>query len=216
MKIKILFLLGAILCGNLVHGQHTKYLLGIRLSPGLSKMHSNLINYDKKFGYSASFSFEYLLNNHFSAKAELGYERKSSGTEIIIIDNYMVYLYTIDVRINYDYLTFPIYGSYRTNGKVRFIIDLGTNMGYLVSLKTKSVKSTGGETKSKNTAKELNRFDFGLLGGTGAGFPVNDHLGINLGIKGTVGILNLIKHSENKARMKINTVGLYIGITYKI
>ncbi len=217
MKIKILFILGTIVCGNLVQGQqHSDYLLGIRLSSGLSKMNSNLIDYDKKFGYSASFTFEYLLNNHFSAKAELGYERKSSGVEIILVDNYMVYQTTIEAKINYDYLTFPVYGSYRTNGKVRLIIDLGTNMGYLVSLKTKSGNSDGVEIVSNNMAKGSNRFDFGLLGGAGAGFPVNDHLGINLGIRGTVGILNLIKHPENKTRIKINTVGLYIGMTYKI
>ena len=217
MKTRFLTTISIILFVNNIFGQDSKILLGINMSPGLANISSNMVDNNYRFGYSGVLRAEYWISKHFSAKIDLGYERKGSRINNIMLADENGDPYGVaDLILNYDYIVFPIYGSFRTNGKIRLIVDLGPNLGYLVS-QTNKIKSSVAEvdSKSENNAKNLNRFDFGINNCIGVGTTIMDKIDLSFGLRGSIGVSNLAKHPNDNWNRN-NTMGFYLGIMYKI
>jgi hypothetical protein len=217
MKRILIFLLAVILCSK-TFSQDSKLLLGLELSPTMTWLRGNsrLGAVDLRFSYSAGLSAEYLVIPQISLKSGISYERKGSKFDLSMSDETGP-LGTMDVYDNFDYLVLPILVSFSTKSKVKNYFDAGPYIGYLMSHKT--IMSSYGDIPEAtiNNYSNTEKIDFGLSIGCGFSVPIGDNLLCDLGMKGNLGLIKTNKKDKSdNVLSKANSIGLLIGLKYKI
>jgi len=109
-----------------------------------------------------------------------------------------------------DYITVPLTVQYHLDAKERFYLVGGIYQSVAVNFvivdsraSTKSLTrwSSGAVTassfESETTIAYANRYDAGLLAGVGLDFPLSERFDIGLDVRGSLGLLNVPKESEN-------------------
>lgn len=169
MKVRILLFLMTLTISNLLGAQSTYGLTagvgyvnnvsnyGARFSP----INSFEGNYEYRISYQLGGFFTIPLNDDFSIRTELLLASKGGKIEL---DN------TINLKL--IYLNTPILAQYLITDKI--VVELGPELGYLISAK---VKSKGSEAGDVSHIYE-NKIDFGIKGGTR--FLISEQISINL------------------------------------
>jgi len=111
---------------------------------------------------------------------------------------------------NFDYLTATILGRATFGDNVKFFVNGGIFLGYLI-------KQTGvvGALEVENT-DDFERLDFGPSVGVGLAIPVGDKFLISFEPRYNLGLLNISKSSNNyDETQRTNSINFLIGFAYR-
>lgn len=229
---KIAFLM--VFLYSLAYGQDSKFAVGFNVTPTITSLKGAIkppisfnngnngnvptIFYGSQYSFSAGLSVEYFVCKHLSIKSGLAYERKGAQTYRYpmddIIDGYWP-PNNMDKKMNFDYLTLPILGSFSTKGKIKFYMDAGIFLGFLVSQKDIIAADGSNPELINNNYAAVRKLDFGLSLGLGLRMPLTKKLLLDFGLCNNTGLINVNKtYLSNDAVLRTNSMGFQFGLKY--
>ncbi len=105
------------------------------------------------------------------------------------------------VTLNFDYLVLPVMVKYFATEK--FTLEAGPQIGFLLSAKAKT------DEGSEDVKSGFNSTDFGV--NLGAGYDVSEK--VNLSLRYTAGLSNILKDAGNDKGMNIN-IAIALGFKF--
>lgn len=203
---------------NLALAQEGKVELGIEGGPNVAFMYvrnnPNFNYYNPRILGSGAFAFEYHFSNLISLRSAFGYEAKGYQRP------FQIYANGTDLGIStiyskFNYLTLPILMRLNFGTKVRFFVNAGPYLGYLMSKKNRisEYEEYSGDALS-GSLLSYNRFDFGISGGLGIGIPINENWSISLEARYNLGLLPA--KTDNDGTVFTNSSNLLAGISYRL
>ena len=200
----------------MVLGQKNKIDVGVEGGPSIAFQRGNeiLSSYNNlRIGFSCGLFFQYNFPKLFSLRSNIAYEQKGSSMSFSTIDtngNSSV----IKGCSNFNYLTIPILFRTTFGNKIKYFINVGTFIGYLISQKYIYKNDL---FPPNNASSQYKPFDFGLSCGLGFEIPVKGNLIISCELRNNLGLLNIAKGKiYNDGSIKTNSTNLLIGIAYKL
>jgi len=155
---------------------------------------------------------EFPISEQVFLKGGLNYERKGSKIDSRIDDYNGIPLESYTINNSYNYLTLPILIKYQFNGQVKFFINGGPYVGYLLNSKSKT-KSTN----DYDTSYLYKKIDFGLVAGVGMLIPFNDNFQFSLEIRDNLGVINISKVDVvGSGTIKTNSLNFLLGVNLDI
>lgn len=161
-----------------------------------------------KPGFLIGAYFEYYLDDNWSLKANLNYERKSykdkeSG---ILIDENDQIIDEFKNVVHYNFISLPILAKYDIGQSNKFYANAGPNFNYRLN----TIVKTDGFLSGKSTLT-TNQLDLALLVGFGMKFHLNDINDLNLELRYSNDILNLSKEKTVEDPIQANTLSLVVS-----
>ncbi|MEZ4847273.1 MAG: porin family protein [Bacteroidia bacterium] len=203
---------------TILNGQTNKFNIGIEGGPSLIFLRGDEVVeiYDKiTLGYSGGLTFQYNLQDNFSVKTHLAYERKGSKSTFQETDVSGIPISEFTTYINYDYLTVPLLGHFHVGDKVRLFANFGPYFGFLFN-QTNITEPHNGIPKFKSSGiDDLKRLDWGLIGGLGGGFTINELL-LTLEVRHNLGLYNIRKEDLTQHKILTNSTNLLVGLAFLI
>ena len=209
LSIPILFLF----C-NQLNAQTNKFEIGVEVSPSFTFLKGrDFIEkfYNGTLGYSGGISFQYNFGKKVALRSNISYERKGGAHYGGLTDNYGASIENSSLNYNFDYLTLPILVRFSFGNKVKYFINGGPYLGYLLS-QTFVIKGDNYKTNTIENTSSYNSLDAGISLGTGLQYPINEKLYFSSEIRGNLGLLSTLP----KVDTKVNSVNLLLGIAYKL
>lgn len=220
---KLLLSISFLLISFLNYSQNSKIKFGVQSGLNYSDFRgyeipvTPLYSESPAFAFLGGINFEYLINEKWSLKLELNYERKSQkadNTLEIFDNNGSSKVYNFTSKKNYDYMVLPIMMKYSFSNKNSFYINGGPFIGYLLKSNiTNDLENIDGFNRgSFETTKYNNKTDFGLSIGLGKNFEIKEKNSIFIEIRENLGLSNTSKNAgmEN-GTVKTNSLNLIIG-----
>jgi hypothetical protein len=193
-------------------GQNSKTDFGIELTPTITSLVVKHFSddYDPRLSFSTGINVERFINPQFSLKSGLNFERKGSKEHVLLTDDFGKLIGNREIKENSDYLILPILISTYTNGKIKFYVNAGPFLGFLI--KNKTIFSAVGDLPKQTITSNANmkRIDLGLSFGVGLRIPLSNVFLFDLGIINNKGLLNTNKIES----IKTNSYGFQLGIKY--
>jgi hypothetical protein len=164
--------------------------------------------------FSGGLFFQYNLNKTFALRADPGFERKgyfASYTYNIYQNNS-----TEKDRANFNYLTIPILIRASIGTKIRYFINAGPYIGFLLSEKEKYTPPNSASL-IYNYTSYYKTTDIGITAGLGLAIPIKENFALSVEIRNNLGLMNINKNTiENgTGKIKTNSTNLLLGFAYK-
>ena len=206
-SLSILFLIFSTL---FLKSQESKFRLGVGLKPIKSSVESDpYLNLQEFYAISPCIVIDYKLTNKFSISSGIEYEKKGGEGDLTatILGGQLIDVLT---TFQLHFLQVPIMVTYKTNGKVKFLGNLGVNVGYLFdqSISTKNNIQPKLET-------DFSEFELSLLLGAGLEIDCGEKFDLGLGIRNNIGLTEL-KSAGGNLDLKTNTIGLLLNLSYNL
>jgi hypothetical protein len=203
-----------------VTAQNSKLIIGIeaaaiRTLPWGEDVYDAL---KPQYNISPGLNLEYLLNNNFSMKTGLVYERKGWATCFASSTIDATQIWMSEETVNFDYLTIPMLFSYSTKGNVQFYVNGGVYLGFLLSnnviLNAYGIfpEHVPAEVKY-DVSDDTKAFDFGFSFGCGLFLPMGERYAFDFGVRDNLGMADMFK-PENEGKARINTIGIVASLKY--
>lgn len=144
-------------------------------------------NQNFRIGFLIGSSLEYELNNHFSLKGNINYERRVDRFQITFFNNEAQEIGNDDFREIFSYINFPILLNYKFNDSGYFI-NSGPFANYLIEAKFKP--DYPNEERDRGNSSEIKKLDFGLSLGIGKNFKINDKNNFVIEIRDDFGLID--------------------------
>ena len=219
-KLRNLILGVLVLSSSLIFGQTNQINVGFEGGPSLISLYGNDVveSYkDLSFGFSCGLTFQYNFSKLISLRTNILFERKGLSTKKQATDEYGNPFGELTFHSNFNYLTLPLLGKLTFGKKIKFYVNAGPYLGYL--LKQKDITEAFNEypkTESDNT-DNFERLDFGVTTGLGMNFSIHENLLLSVEIRNNLGLPNISSLPiVNDGRIKTNSTNLLIGIAYRI
>jgi hypothetical protein len=174
----------------------------------------NLTNYT---GLSIGGYFKININQLFGIKVLAQYDQNGYRLgEITFTDASGNDLAPGNVTIKTTYLNFPIVGEITFGHKIKFYVNAGPYIGFLLSsnviTKISSTNNFSGFV-SKEKTDGYKSINIGASLGTGALIPISKKMQLHVGIKNNFGLSNIIKPiSSDNSPFKTNAFSILAGI----
>lgn len=218
MKQPLLLLLMTAVTSQL-YAYNSKWRIGLQAgpnrvsltgSPALSELKSDI-------RWGGGVMLQYNMGAHVSVRADVGYERKGAKGQntIVIINTAGNTTGEVTPYLHYDYATFAMLVQYTLGKKVRYFVNAGPYIGYLVSRKD-VVKGDNTEPLVMMNSREYDQpLDYGLSLGLGAQLPVSKKISFSIEAKNNIGIYNTVKvPTSGVTTIKTRTAIILLGIRY--
>jgi opacity protein-like surface antigen len=184
---KVILSLVAVMAFGFANAQNIKF--GAKAGLNISKFTGDA-NVDSKVGFQVGAFGEFKISEKFAIQPELLFS--NLGAKETVIGTKLTY--------NFNYIVVPVMAKYYVANK--FALEAGPQIGFLTSAKLKA----DGQTRD---IKELfNSTDFGL--NIGAGYDVAEK--INVGLRYTIGLSNIVKDSGDS---KFRNGNFALAVGYK-
>ena len=214
-----LFLVFALLSTNILFGQYSKINLGVEGGPSAVLLWGNdALNesFSLRQSFSAGVSFQYNFNRIFALRTNVAFERKGNSTTVLARDEQGNFLGEFSLLNNLDYLTIPLLARASFGNKVKFFVNGGPFIGFL--LKQTYVHEAFNEfPEAKYDGTDTyNSKDFGAT--FGLGFTINLTKSILLSLEGrnNLGLYNISKLSViGDGKVLTNSAQLLFGVSYQ-
>jgi Outer membrane protein beta-barrel domain len=179
----------------------------------------NLTNYN---GVSTGAYFKLSINKLFGVKVLAQYDQNGYRLgEITFTDASGNDLAPGNVTIKTTYLNFPVVGEFTFGSKVKYYINAGPYVGFLLSSNviTKIASNSnfnGFESKEKSDS--YRNTNFGISFGTGTLIPVSKKIQLHIALKNNFGLSNIAKQSifSNNSDFKTNAFSVLAGINVSL
>ena len=195
------------------------------------------VNEDYKFGEGPTFGLtaSYGLNNWLSLATELNYATqggKKTGMQAVMTNGSTLYA-DFENKTVLNYLELPVMARATFGTTIKYYANVGTFAGYLLSAKQKTSGASAyyldaagtnpytseNNKVSFNTDKDIksdvNAFNFGLVGGIGAGYTFGKH-GIWIDGRYSMGIPNIRKNIGINGENSTGSILAMVAYTYTI
>ncbi len=220
MQLRSSFLAFVLLCAapSSVLAQSKAMTIGLEGGPALTTLRGNQILAQTSkidFTFAGGLFVEYGFSDHLSIRTGCSFERKGNKSNILLLDINGSELGNVKVRTQLDYLAVPLLVRYSFGSKVKFMVNAGPYLGFLL----KGTERTGaiGSFPERTTDRTANftQQDVGLSLGLGPTLSMGDHIRISLEVRATLGLLNVsaIPVVENGS-IKTSSAALLVGAAY--
>lgn len=181
-------------------------------------------NINFQTGYGAALTFQIPIGNVFSFQPEIHYIRRGYKINSVYgSDTSVIGKTKVDGGLVTQYVDIPLFLKVNIGSptKTHLFLMAGPYLGYAISGTLNSV-STGYQTVSSSSAFDFNannynRFDYGIGGGIGVGFPIGGGT-LTLDGRYNQGIGNLSRSSNSSAPTftngKSNNQWISVGLGY--
>lgn len=218
MKKSVLTIIFCLLCFS-AFTQTRKLLIGINAGPSYTYMYGNDVfkkNQKPTIGYLGGFSFHYYFNKRMSVLLQVGYEKKGTYTNITLPTQDAATKGYYKIHFNYNYLMTPVLFSYSFGNKIKYFINAGPMVGYLLFQQTRT-KSNVMKIDDQYLTTSFKRWDFGISGGVGVMLPITERLTFSVAIQNNTGLKSLNRYTiENNGKVKTLSNTLSFGLYYQI
>jgi opacity protein-like surface antigen len=223
MKKNILFSLMLISFFLISKAQKYPMEYGFQSGLNLNSMHGNTglkQSASVLTGLSVGGHFKININRHFGLKAILAYDQYGWALRsLVFADNIGNAIGKSDVLIRLNYLNLPLLAEYSFGNKVKFNLDGGVFLGFLISNKiiTKVTESLqpGQPAKTSSTSNNRKTTNFGLALGAGIQIPITNTIKLDFGVRDNLGLTN-IDNSKivNSSSIKTNAFSIFTAVTF--
>ncbi len=124
------------------------------------------------------------------------------------------------VTIRTTYLNFPLVGEFTFGNKIKYYVNGGPYVGFLLSSNViTKISSTsnaiGSGTKSKTDSYKSTNIGVSL--GTGALIPISKKLALHFGLKNNFGLMSIIKPiATDDSKINTNAFSVFGGVNFKM
>jgi hypothetical protein len=196
--------------------------VGITGGPSLISLRGN--DYLKQFGkpaigFSGGISFQYNFPKIFQLRTEFNFERKGciESGEFQFMDSVGNVIGTEKWKghINFSYMTIPVLlrASYGEN--IKYFADAGIFFGHLFKQTYVEGPSTYFQGGTFDETQFDRLYDFGISGGIGLTFPIQQKFSISGEVRDNFGLLNTSAVAQvNDGTIKTNSTSLLISFAY--
>jgi hypothetical protein len=215
MKQSLLFII-CLLFSITVFSQQNKFDMGIIGGPNVSYLNSSVKNSKMypKAGFYAGLSAQYNFNKYCAIHTEIAFDRKGSAEKVTFTDIYGNTIGTPKVTFQYNSLTLPILFRASFGEKVKFFLNAGPYVSYLLKAESKIPLSYVDGTI--NETSDLHKIDAGITHGLGIIVPVKNKLYLSCELRDNWGVVGLFKSTNNSNGQSYNhSLALLFGLTYK-
>jgi hypothetical protein len=173
-------------------------------------------------GLSIGGLFKVNISKHFGLKAILTYDQYGwAHRSLVFADNFGNEIGKTDVLNKLNYLNLPLLAEYSFGNKVKFSIDGGVFLGFLLGNKviTKVTESLQPRQAAKTSSTSNNRkaTNFGVAFGAGIQIPVTHTTKLCFGVRDNFGVANIYKlQTASSATVKTNSFAILAGATIMI
>jgi hypothetical protein len=221
----IVFVLLLAAPAGMLRAQQGVWRVGIEGGPGMSLIYgSNNVYGGSGLALSgvAGITGEYGFAAQFSAKAALHYERVSTVT------NSTSPLLSPGGKLKYnlDYLSLPLLVKWTTGNRIRFFVNAGPCVSYLLREVTWYKPESGSTEKVADETGSYHRVNLAVTAGGGIELPVFKRFLVSVELRDNVGVLNIRSKAsdfEHKSAMAVETPSghtnstlLLVGVSYRI
>jgi hypothetical protein len=203
--------------------QQNKWDVGIVGGPGITALrltnHSRWDYSKPTIGFYTGLSAQYNFNSHFAIHTELAFDRKGAVNKLNFTDAYGNQTATIKLTNQLNYLTLPILFRASIGNKVKYFVQAGPYLSYLLNQTTKQLSTLSDPQYHYhiNGTSHLPAMDFGMSAGLGILVPVKEKFSISCELRGNYGLVDLFSKGNSTTTKEFNeTLNLLIGISYKI
>ncbi len=162
--------------------------------------------------------FKIQKTKHFGLKAILAYDQNGwAYRSLTFVDNNGTGLATGDLLSKLNYINLPLLAEYSFGDKIKFNLDAGVFVGYLLSNKMiRKIKEPVASTQ-KTSSSFRKSANLGVSVGGGVQIPVSAKIKLDLGIQNNLGLLNIYKSATtNTSTIKTNAFSVLCGITFNL
>jgi hypothetical protein len=172
-------------------------------------------------GLSIGGHFKINMNKHFGVKAILAYDQYGWALRSLVFeDNFGVEIGKSDILSRLNYVNLPLLAEYSFGNKVKFNLDGGIFLGFLVSNKiiTKVTEplQPGQSPKTISTSENNKATNFGMSFGAGLQIPVTHTIKLDFGVRDNLGLANIYKSQAAGSAIKTNAFSILAGVTFVI
>lgn len=214
-----LITIGLIFSSSLIFAQMNKIHFGMEAGPSLKTLYGfdTVDENELSIGFSAGLAFQYNFTDLLSLRTNISFERKGWTTKGEATDEMGNPIGEMTFHTNFDYLTLPLLVRLTFGNKIRYFVNAGPYIGYL--LKVTDVAETLGDyprSEYDNTAN-FKQHDFGLTTGLGMTYQLAEKLLLSAEIRNNLGLVNISALPvRNDKSIKTNSTNFLIGIAYGI
>lgn len=163
---------------------------------------------------SVGFIFQYNMKKILSFKTGFSFQRKGYQTDdLTYLSYHSHYPGTKKGVFMYDYITLPFLVKASFGKKVKFFINAGPYLGFLLA-RTKRFMTDQGTVTSKSDLSSFQRLDFGAAGGIGVAIPIKKVWMVHVEVRNYFGLQNM--NESGNTNMYTNTTDLRLGVVYRL
>lgn len=172
-------------------------------------------------GLSVGGHFKINITNQFGLKVIAAYDQYGWALRsVVFADNFGTEIGKTDVLIKLNYLNLPLLAEYSFGNKVKFNIDGGIFLGFLLNNKiiTKVTESLqpGQAAATSSTSNNRKATNFGLAFGAGVQIPITNTIKLDFGMRDNLGLTNIGKTQAANSSIKTNAFSILAGVTFVI
>jgi len=202
--------------------QQNKWDIGIVGGPGITAL--RMKNWpvsppSPTIGFYTGLSGQYNFNEHFAIHTELAFDRKGTSDKLTFTDVNGNIHGTGKAVNQLNYLTLPLLFRASVGNKVKYFLQAGPYLSYLLNQTSKysiSLEEPRYNFHINGTAY-MPSMDFGIVTGIGLLVPVKEKFSISCELRGNYGLVNLTNTSNNSTIKRYNeSLNFLVGIAYKL
>lgn len=163
---------------------------------------------------SAGFIFQYNTQKILSFKTGFSYQRKGfqiKDLPFVTADGDPVG--TGKGVFSYDYITLPLLVKASFGRKVKFFVNAGPYLGYLLTRTERAILDDKVIHKASGT-NGVSHFDFGIAGGVGIAVPIKDSWMVHAELRNYFGLSDVDAWAGYTQHT--NTTDLRLGVVYRL
>jgi hypothetical protein len=155
---------------------------------------------------------EYILQDHFSLKSGIGFEKKGISYDAVASNISRTEQWNIHHSLYYEYISIPVLISYSTQGKVKFYINGGFFGGFLLKYMSEFYSERDNTTNIEELEDSSKKYDAGISFGLGGSIAIGKRICVDLGVRDNLGLVNLYPAEWSISEsLKTNSLALVIA-----
>lgn len=214
---KILLFIQLFILAIITFGQQGKVNLGIEGSPTYTFLRGNemLEEYNEPtFAYAVGLLLQYNNSEHISIVTNITYERKGCVAMTSKTDPVGNVIGNIFINNNFDYISVPVLFRFTIGKKVKYFINAGPFLSYLVS-HSEVIEGTNMPSKFNSYIDLFKRYDLGISAGLGFILTSSDKRAYFIEIRNNLGLVNISDTPVyNNGTIKTNSTNFLIGVAF--
>jgi hypothetical protein len=185
-------------------------VVSLRGNESLTKYHH------PRMGYCGGLFVQYNFKKIFSLRTGGYYDQKGSSFKIQLTDQYGN-PGALRGKEYFDYLTIPVLLRATFGKRINYFINAGPYVGILLKQTTHEDAFNALQENNFDGSQYYHKADFGLSGGLGFSYSVQQNFSISFEVRENLGLINTSAVAVyNRGSIKTNSFNILLGVNYKL
>jgi hypothetical protein len=207
-----LFCVQFLLAENLFSQMEIGFLAGGGLSTGTDKPAS--FSRPAIGGYCAGLMLQQTIKPYLAIQENILYDKRIHLNPIPLTDATGIPVGTFFQKLRFEYISVPIFASWRLGNKNKFIINSGTYFSYLIRESANMSNLYTGKNKTIIEIDNDTKLDAGMLLGLGLRSEISERMSFYFELRNCIGMMNVSPTTwPDKAYLNQHT--LLVGFSFK-